>query len=202
MFDRVGILYWTGHSMRHFLPTAAAAIDIGKEQRDYVGRWHVNLHQSADYVHTSRQIVLKVQEAVNRSIVVGKPGYDESELIEDYGCFLVTKGRLPKEWVRHHAVWTRIDGETVLGGKWPTMDSDVIDAEIWAEHAGQDNIVDEPEKTGGEDSGEPQEDMEAPFFVTISRHTGFRRLHKSGCCNTHPWACYKVEYLSRVVDMV
>ena len=46
MMDSVGVMYWTGHSMRHFIPTVAAAIDIGKEQRDYVGRWHVNMHQS------------------------------------------------------------------------------------------------------------------------------------------------------------
>ena len=78
MFDRACITYWSGHSMRHFLPTVAAAIDIGKEQRDYVGRWHINLHQSADYVHTSRQIVLKVQESVNKAIVEGNPFYDES----------------------------------------------------------------------------------------------------------------------------
>ena len=33
MMDFVGIMYWTGHSMRHFIPTVAAAIDIGKEAR-------------------------------------------------------------------------------------------------------------------------------------------------------------------------
>lgn len=71
--DATGAMYWSGHSMRHFLPTVAAAIEIQKEQRDYVGRWHVNMHQSADYVHTSRQIVLQVQEAVNRAICEGDP---------------------------------------------------------------------------------------------------------------------------------
>ena len=42
----------------------------------------------------------------------------------------------------------------------------------------------------------------APFFVTISRHSGFRRLHKVGGCSTHPWSCYKVEYITRVVSGV
>lgn len=116
MMDPVGMLYWTGHSMRHFLPTVASAIDIGKEQRNYVGRWHVNLHQSADYVHTSRQIVLQVQEAVYKAIVEGKPSYDESELMEDFKCFLVTKGRYPAEWVKHHTVWRRVDGDLVGAG--------------------------------------------------------------------------------------
>ena len=82
------------------------------------------------------------------------------------------------------------------------MDPDVIDAEIWAEHSFQESPVEEIGKNEGDGSGEVQEDTETPFFVTISRHTGFRRLHKSGCCKTHPWACYKVEYFSRVVDGV
>ena len=68
LLDETGAMYWSGHSMRHFLPTVAAAIKVQKEQRDYVGRWHVNMHQSADYVNTSRQIVLQVQESVNKAL--------------------------------------------------------------------------------------------------------------------------------------
>ena len=71
LFEEHGELFWSGHSMRHFLPSVAASVDIGKEQRDYVGLWHVNQHQSADYVHTSRQIVTRVQESVNRCICSG-----------------------------------------------------------------------------------------------------------------------------------
>ena len=82
-----GALFWSGHSMRHFLPTVSAAMGVAKEQRDFVGRWHVNLHQNADYIHTSRQIVLEVQEKVNRSICEGDPGFDESEVIDEYGEF-------------------------------------------------------------------------------------------------------------------
>ena len=200
MFDNVGILYWSGHSMRHFLPTVAAAVDIGKEQRDYVGRWHVNLHQSADYVHTSRQIVLKVQEAVNKAIVEGAPGYDESELLEDYGCYLVTRGRSPADWIKHHAIWKKIDGNLHLGGQWPTIEVDFVDGALLEEQPQNQPVEASAEgvmESEAEDTAES-----APFFVTISRHSGFRRLHKSGACNTQPWACYKVEYLARVVPGV
>ena len=183
--------------MRHFLPTVAASIDIGKEQRDYVGRWHVNLHQSADYVHTSRQIVQKVQEAVNKAIVEGKPGYDESELMEDFACFLVTKGRVPSDWIKHHAVWKKNGGEIMIGGRWPTMDVDIIDGEIWGEHA-YDAKPAEAESRSGEPAEEEPASSSTPFFVTISRHSGFRRLHKSGCCGIHPWACHRVEYVTQV----
>ncbi len=41
-----GIMFWSGHSMRHFMPSVSASVNIPKEQRDYVGRWHVNLRQS------------------------------------------------------------------------------------------------------------------------------------------------------------
>ena len=201
MMDQVGMLYWTGHSMRHFLPTIAAAINIGKEESDYIGRWHVNLHQSADYIHTSRQIVHRVQEEVNRALIEGKPGhYDESELIEDYSCFLLTKGRMPGDWVAQHQVWRRLDDKLVLGGQWPTMSADVIDAEIWGEHAFQTRPEEDPEKAAQDDEG--AEDCTSPFFVTISRHSGYRRLHKAGSCSTQPWTCYKVEYISKVTEGV
>ena len=45
-------------------------------------------------------------------------------------------------------------------------------------------------------------ELSSPFFVTISLHSGFRRLHKSGCWGTLPWTCHKVEYVSRVAEGV
>ena len=85
------------------IPSVAPSVDIGKEQRDYVGRWHVNQHQdqSADYVHKSRQIVTKVQESVNRSICTGGPVYDESEESMNLDGWLggITFGERPMmEW--------------------------------------------------------------------------------------------------------
>ena len=110
LFDGHGELFWSGHSMRHFLPSVAAAVDIGKEQRDYVGRWHVNQHQSADYVHTSRQIVTRVQESVNRCICSGGPGYDESELLTEYKQFLEARGvDEPGHVAGRHHIWRNTD---------------------------------------------------------------------------------------------
>eukprot|EP00435_Cladocopium_sp_Y103_P052661 s658_g16.t1 len=204
LLDKVGVMYFTGHSMRHFLLTVAAVINISKEQRDYVGRWHVHLHQSADYIHSSRQIVTQVQEAVNQSIVEGVPSsYDESELIDDFGCFLLTKGRVPSEWIKQHGIWRGTEGKLMIGGKWPTMPADVIDSEVWAERgflqedgkASSSHAADGPAET-------EEEDKSSPFFVTVSRHSGFRRLHRVGCCSTQPWACHKVEYISRVTEDV
>ena len=79
------------------------------------------------------------------------------------------------------------------------MDVDVIDSEIWGEHAAQmpEEEIDYSAQDAEVDS---KEDPKPAFFVTISRHSGFRRLHKLGCCSTQPWTCYKVEYLSKVGD--
>ena len=80
------------------------------------------------------------------------------------------------------------------------MSADVIDAEIWGEHAFQTRPEEDPEKAAQDDEG--AEDCISPFFVTISRHSGYRRLHKAGSCSTQPWTCYKVEYISKVTEGV
>ena len=38
--------------------------------------------------------------------------------------------------------------------------------------------------------------------MTITRHSGFRGLHKVGRCGVHPWSCHSVEYISKVVEGV
>ena len=64
----------SGHSMRHFLPTVSAGMGVQKEQRDFLGRWVINLHQSSDYVLSSMQNVHKTQELVCQGLCTGEPG--------------------------------------------------------------------------------------------------------------------------------
>ena len=81
------------------------------------------------------------------------------------------------------------------------MEVDVIDNEIWAERG---NLVG-PTPEGPpakEDETEEKEEAHTPFFVTVSRHSGFRRLHKVGCCGVHPWSCHKAEYIGKVTSGV
>ena len=191
-----GALFWSGHSMRHFLPSIAAAVGVSKEQRDFVGRWHVNLHQSSDYIHTSRQIVMETQEKVNRSICEGGPGYDESEVIEEYGEFLKTRSVDPIEWKRRHQFMKRSDDGPCLGVKWPALSSEFLDEEDYNEGA-QIGEVPEPKDVAVADSFEDQ-DESATFFVSVSRRAGFRRLHRVNGCGIKPWACQKVEWIKEV----
>ena len=60
--------------------------------------------------------------------------------------------------------------------------------------------ADEDVGPGDLDKPSDQEERQPSFFVTISRHSGFRRLHRVGGCGVQPWTCHKVEYITKVVD--
>ena len=191
------VMFWSGHSMRHFIPSVAASVDIGKEQRDFVGRWHVNLHQSADYIHTSRQVVMNVQEKVNKSICEGEPYYDEGELMEELNEFLVGRSELtPDRSVRKHNIWKKVQHGQSLGMTWPTLNPDDIHEEAYQEGTQGEQGAELETQGGGEHS--EMEPKHCPYFVTISRKTGFRRLHKFGGCGIMPWNCQRVEWLNEV----
>ena len=199
LFDGNGEIFWSGHSMRHFLPSVAASVDIGKEQRDYVGRWHVNQHQSADYVHTSRQIVTKVQEVVNRCICSGSPGYDETELLTEYKQFLVSRGVDQAGRVAgRHNIWRNTEDNIgyQLGVKWPTLEVLEDPNAEWDTTLVQPKHVEEAqeEATSSATSRTP------PYFVSITRRTGFRRLHKTSGCGVIPERCHKVEWIWEVEE--
>ncbi len=185
-----GVMFWSGHSMRHYLPSVAAAINIGKDQRDYVGRWHVNFHKSADYVHTSRQIVVQVQQQVNRSLCEGDPGYDESELWDELSSFLKSRGEQAEVMVGRHRIFKDGTKGPFLGGLWPMLDE-----------LGLEGTRQVPEETPATSQvpAEPVDQVsDPPYFVSISRRSGFRRLRKNYCCGVMPWQCYKVEWVHEV----
>ena len=115
LLNEDGVMFWSGHSMRHFLPSVAASIQIGKDQRDYLGRWRVGLHQSADYVHTSRQIVCNIQIEVSKAICTGEPSFDESELLKEFSDFLEARGSPTTELVSKHRVWRTVNGCYTIG---------------------------------------------------------------------------------------
>ena len=72
--------FWTEHSWRGFLPTAAAVLHFSKDSRDYLGRWAVG--QSSDYVRTSKQIVTMIQREVAMALRRNPGLLDEGEILE------------------------------------------------------------------------------------------------------------------------
>jgi hypothetical protein len=81
------------------------------------------------------------------------------------------------------------------------LDAEVIVHEIWGENLPQET-AEEPQGHIEEETAVEEDPTSSSFYVTISRHSGFRRLHKVGCCGTQPWACHKVEYLMKVTSGV
>ena len=174
--------FWTGHSARHTLPSWAAAAGIGKENRDYLGRWSYAKHGSQDYVLTSRQVVHRIQRDVCRFILEGNPvpGLVEEELMERIKAFAVKVNAGPLTTVRrlNVLIWSLNLGAWRLGGTFPLLD---VGVGVGA-GAPVDGIA-EPE---------PQEAEtlpEAPYFITISRKTHFRRLHVSKTCAVRQERC-------------
>ena len=104
---------------------------------------------------------MEIQEKVNRSICEGGPGYDESEVIEEYGEFLKTRSVDPIEWKRRHQFMKRSDDGPCLGVKWPALSSDSLDEEAYNEGA-QVGDVSEPNDVSVADSCEKQDESAQP----------------------------------------
>ena len=75
--------YWSGHSARHTLPSIAAALDVGKDRWDFLGRWCYAQHGSQDYILTSRQVVHGIQNLISKTVLEGNAdgGYIEEEVL-------------------------------------------------------------------------------------------------------------------------
>ena len=185
-------LFWSGHSMRHFVPTAAAAMGFSKEERDFVGRWHVNLHQSNDYLLSSRQNVHKIQVGVAKGICDGSQTYDESELLSDLEAFVAGRGGDAAEVKRCHVVMKRVDNSWQLGTAWPD-DEEFERTDYWAmRHEEQSSDMAPKEGNDGI--------QKSSYFVVISRRSGFRRLHKINACGLDWRSCSNVELLQHVTN--
>ena len=173
-------LYWSGHSARHTLPSLAALIDISKERRDFLGRWSAAQHGSADYILTSRQVVHSIQTEVCIAILEGRPapGFVEEESIAQISDFLVRNGGDPNTAALKHAV-LKWDGERwSLGGKFPMVK---VDLNALRQARGDASVALAPEVS--------EREVDAPYFVTISRTNGFRRLHVSHGCAVKQERC-------------
>ena len=177
-------LFWTGHSMRHVLPTISAVFGESQERRNYLGRWRVNSQQSSDYVHTCRQIVHDVQGLVCDKLSGGAPGYDEEELLMQLGDWLKTRGEDPGPILKPLRIMRKVQGCWVLNQKWPLLG----DTGTGLLPEPPEVVLRDQDRDGGS----------SPFWVSISRHSGHRRLHIRGQCWVEPSSCHCFEELWEV----
>ena len=169
--------FFQGHGPRHWLPSVASAMGWSKEARDFLGRWGIDGHQSKEYVLSSRQTVLEIQAGVAEAICTGGKTYNELELLERMRKFASDRGGPPDAADRltcltqTSAGWClNVDFHTVspvdcVSGGLPKLAGNTAG---WV-------IPSTPE-------AERDSSKEAPYWVSISKRAGFRRLHmKDGC---------------------
>ena len=162
------------------MPSWSAAIGVAKEQRNYVGRWaSVRLGGgSNDYTLTSRQIVHDIQSRICTALLEGQPapGIIEEELLAELANHPgSTEGHLAGHRVLK---WDGAKGAWCLGGKFPLIH---MKPEVLQSAKG------EPLAAGLEPLEEEVPD--APYFVSITRGSGFRRLHLAHACAVRQSRC-------------
>jgi len=190
------VRYWTGHSGRHTLPSLSAAIEVGKEKRDFLGRWAYSQHGSQDYVLTARQVVHGVQNHVCKTLLEGSDsgGYVEEETLSELEAF-ARANNMDLDFLEGHRIlkWDSDAKSWKLGGVFPAcagvLRSDAealgdLDAKVKEPFS-----VLEPDKVEGD----------FPYFVTVSR-SGFRRLHLSGACAVRQEKCLETIGLNAITD--
>jgi len=175
---RSAALFWTEHSERNFLVSAAAVLGFSKEKRDYLGRWRPSA-QSDDYLRSARQVVGDIQSKVAARLRRQPTLLDDTSVTDSLTDFLISRG-VSKQEVAYNCALLK------TATRQPITPTDVVESES-AESSG------ESEKTG-EGTGEQEEsDRDGPllsgsFWISSSARRGFRRLHRSGGCWSRPGA--------------
>ena len=191
-------VFFSGHSPRNFLTSVAAAIGFSKDERAYLGRWSMGMVASEEYVRTARQVVYKIQRAVNRALLEGQvEPYYEDEAIEKLCEFSATLGINPNRIKKRHVLLNNLSGRHCLGGIYPALEQHEDD---W-EEAG---IIDPPHELAGQIGAQSARaaslgDGSKKFFITVSRRNALKRLHLSGCY-VKPDRCHEVLHLDEVND--
>eukprot|EP00435_Cladocopium_sp_Y103_P056270 s108_g19.t1 len=176
-------MHFSGHSPRNFLTSVAALLGFHWDMRAYLGRWAMGMTSSEEYVHTARQVVYKIQRAVNRSIVEGLTDeYFEDDAISSLCSAAEANGANPNRIKKRHTVMGSFTGRHCLGMAYPTLE---IHEGDWEDVVG--DVPDGPaleEQARVHEAQSQKADSSAAshkYFITVSRRAGHRRLHLTGC---------------------
>ena len=178
------------------LPTISASIGCLKVDRDFLGRWAIGRSGSNSYLLTSRQIVERIQVLVTKSLVTGDPQYNEDELLSEVKEFAES----------HHLVGHRVRRRhTVLPMRGQVATCVTLEeAESDHEELPEEQVEGLKENAlafGTVDSDEQQShDNRMSFFITVSRRTGFRRLHVVGYCHVQASRCQETIVVENIQD--
>ncbi len=64
----------------------------GSERRAFLGRWGIDAYAGSEYNLSARQIVMGLQCKVVKYLNGGKPGHDETELLQELYLMAVDSG--------------------------------------------------------------------------------------------------------------
>ena len=186
---------FSGHSPPNFMTSVAAVIGFSRDERAFLGRWSMGSVAAEEYVRTSRQVVFKIQRAVNRTLVEGGPeDFFEDELIGKFGKFAEDHGANPTRIARRHKVLSNVSGKNCLGGIYPTLEVETKDLDL------VEDFIDEGQEEAVARFAQMESfhlAKESKYFVIVSRRAGLKRLHMSGC-HVKPGRCLEALYLDTV----
>ena len=187
--------FFTGHSPRNFMTSVAAVIGFSRDERAFLGRWSMGTVSAEEYVRTSRQVVFKIQRAVNRTLIEGGPEeFFEDELIDKLCKFAEDQGANPSRIAKRHRVLSIVSGRNCLGGVYPALEVEARDAELVSDFLDEDHEESVDRIAQKELS---LVEKQSKYFVIVSRRAGLKRLHMSGC-HVKPSRCLEVLYLDAV----
>ena len=90
LFLPEAVTFYTEHSPRNVVPSLAAALEVPRDRRDFLGRWAPS--QSDDYVRTQRAVVTQVQLLVADAVRRGGARVRQEETTERLQRFLAGRG--------------------------------------------------------------------------------------------------------------
>ena len=176
-------LFWTEHSERHFCVSVGACIGLDLEATNSIGRWGINKRQSADYILTSRQMVLSAQKKIMQALSTGPCEYDEFELADQLKSFLIKRDDQCNVEDHVDPLMVLKQGPTGYTLQQPfPMNSNGSAGDPPDETAAGEPIVTSDADSDGEAGTDSRKESDYPYWICTSA-SGFRRLHKCGGCN-------------------
>lgn len=167
--------FWTEHSERNWLNSVLAALEVPREQRDFLGRWRAS-SSCDEYIRSARIIVMKLQSKAVNGLRRDKTGELRFLGVTELTTHLRTACKFCEEELA--------ELESILLDSARTVPPHEASTATDRASAGAVEEVEIPSwKPPAAESAGPG-DEEAPFFISVVGHRHVRRLHKNKGCPT------------------
>ena len=182
----LGGLYWTEHSERNAMPTAAAALGLGEVAINRLGRWQTGKVTDV-YIRSTVRIVAQAQKAIAARVRAGGSDFlGESAALERYAQYLRGKGHAEDAVRRVVQDLTHFDGHS---------DTEEVASDPEGAPGAETPVAgaSEEEKDDELRDREPEAENQGGltgYVVSIVGRKAYRRLHHLGRCPMLPGTDY------------